>query len=141
MRAKRGGGGSVLHSDCCNYGRNKPDPAPITPPAIRAAAVTPGPDIPKLPPRPRHAPPHTPPANRRPKFKIDLNFRARKAPETPPTPARAALIVRPNPPSPRSPLRLCGVPEVELPQRRKRRDAGGEGGGAGVARPVVAAMR
>ena len=38
------------------------------------------------------------------------------------------------------PPRPCGVPEVELPQPRERHDAGGEGGGAGVAHLVPAAM-
>ena len=33
----------------------------------------------------------------------------------------------------------CGEPEVERPKRRERRDAGGEGDGAGVVHPVIAA--
>ena len=36
-------------------------PAPITPSTLRTGAVTPGPDIPKSPPRPGHARRHHPP--------------------------------------------------------------------------------
>ena len=52
-RGRKGarGGGAVPHfSSKSILVRNKADPTLITPPAIRAGAVTPGPDIPKSPP-------------------------------------------------------------------------------------------
>ena len=64
-------------------------------------------------------------------------------------PNRHVLFGALPPPLPKTPLssplspppnRRCGVPEVEDLQRREGRDAGGEGGGPGVADLIVAAM-
>ena len=129
-------------------------------------------------PRPRYSeiaaqtpsrPPPPPPASRRPGFKSVRILGPAKRRIRPP-PARAAFILRPNPPAhrrphnpnpPTRPPRLTpsepphfppspppptrrrprGVREAELPKRRERHDAGGESGGAGVANHVAAAVR
>ena len=45
----------ILATGSCNWRHIRPDPAPITASTLRTGAVTPGPDIPKSPPRPGHA--------------------------------------------------------------------------------------
>ena len=61
-------------------------------------------------------------------------------PSEPPRSLRSPSPPFPSPETPASGVPApCGVPEVELLQRRKGRDAGGEGGGGGVADPIAAA--
>ena len=82
--------------------------------------IPPTPSNPSRPPRALRA---TPP-NRRVAFGVFPTPPCQPPPSTPASP-------------PRGP---CGVPEDELPQRREGRDADGEGGGAGVADLIAAAI-
>ena len=134
----------------------------------RGGRSTFNPEIPRSPRRPRHAPRRRAPqaaaqasnplefsgpqsdghAARRPappssSAQTHQRSPARTPPSRPPRdPFRtAAFSSYLLPPLPALPPRPCCVPEVEPPQRRERRDADGEGGGAVVAHPVVAALR
>ena len=90
--------------------------------------------------RARRAPQRWPPAA----FRIHTHGRAHRRAARTRFPSGLRYLQSPSTPPPCPPLRPffprrgpCGVLEPELLQRREGRDAGGEGGGGGVADPIA----